>query len=129
MLEQIALSDIASIITCLGVVFGVPYAIAAYNNKIGKELESLKRDIQSLKTEFNTKLQQVKDELGRKNAQTERELEQTVAELHKSNENNRILFKTMKALLDYEITQHGGDNLLLRCREDFDDELIHNATQ
>lgn len=128
MLSTLSITDVASIITCLGVIFGVPYSIACYKNKLTKNIDGIKQDISNLKRDFDIKLTQVKDELNTKNIQTEQELQRILQELRRSNDSNRVLFKVVKALIDFECSKNEDNENLLRCKNDLDDELIQHHT-
>lgn len=128
MLESLTISDLAWVITSLGVVFGLPFAFAKYTNNLKGQLKEMQGSIERLEENFNNKINQLKDDFNLKNKNLMDELAKTTKELEKSNNNNRVLYKVVKVLLDYE-AKTSQDAELKEIKSEFDEITINTATQ
>lgn len=102
MFQDITIEGLASIITALTVIFGVPFAFSKYLNKMKEALSELKRESEE------------------KDKKILEELENTRKILEKSTNLNVSLYKIVKVLLEYELKNNSNDDELKKIKEEFD---------
>lgn len=128
MLESITISDLALVITSLGVVFGLPFTFARYLSGIKTQLKEMQGAITKLEENFNNKITQLEADFNLKNKGLIEELTKTTKELEKSNSNNKVLYKVVKVLVDFE-AKTSQDDEIKKIKTEFDAETINKATQ
>lgn len=127
MLENLTIQDIALFIGFLGVIFGVPFSIAKYTNSLKLQLKEMQTSIEKLETNFNNKIDDLRQEFNLKNKDILDELQRTTTELQHANSNNKILYKVVKGLIDFQV-KNSQDAELKEIKKEFDEATINTAT-
>ena len=127
MLENLTIQDVALFISFLGVIFGVPFSIAKYTNSLKLQLKEMQTSIEKLETNFNNKIDDLRQEFNLKNKDILDELQKTTTELQHANSNNKILYKVVKGLIDFQV-KNSQDIELKEIKKEFDEATINTAT-